>query len=675
MSRPRPQVRLVPLDRETFEGRVFLAADDAPDLTLGELLREHPALSLEPLTQTQLDLKIASYRFSYPSPTPDTMLYLPPSVVLTGGPDADGAGSTPTPQQPPEPAAGQPAVENPTVGPDHPTRLTERDAVLIAHRYEIDQAAAYLESGLSVLIQCEKLLVEYLAKEIAVRSGRQPRMVEIAAEPDPLPAGLGGMGGGNRRSQLVGALQQTIANAVDGDVVVVPHLDLLAGGSDTSLTSEARDLTDLLYERSGVVVLGFTDPSLVVPDVLAKRFAVRVSIDVLPRTIVTADGSEVVVGHALVTREEAELFAGFDADGLYQNVAGMNAVRLRNGVRYAFHKHRGTTGPVPTFDLLLHELRVFKASTSSDAFEVPTTTFDHIGGYDDVKLELRRAVAIVGGRVAVPENLRSDLVPRGFIFFGPPGTGKTLFAKAVAKELGGTVLVVSGPEITDKYVGESERKVRDIFAQARRNAPAVVVFDEFDSIAGQRTGRDDGGSRAGNAIVAQLLTELDGFRPATPVVIIGTTNRLDLIDDALLRPSRFRPIGIGLPATVQARREIGSWHAQHFGYELSDELLGLIARATEGMNGDEIGSLFRDAKFDEVVGSGLPANAGRFGRLIGTLLSGRQQRNIDRARPPSRPDSDRSTRLVAWTINPADERADTQAGEDPAAATARGNRT
>jgi transitional endoplasmic reticulum ATPase len=647
MSPALPQLRLVPLHRRAFEDRALMAPLDAPDLTLGGLLREHPALCLRPLTAEELNLPVAAFRYAFATPTADTTLYLPPGVTLGGG---NGVAVTP-PAEPEEPGEhlDEPAVaEEPPVGQVHPRRLSERDAVLVAHRDEIDQAAAYLESGLSVLVQCEKLLVEYLAREMAVRSDRRPRMVELTADAEapPVPQ-LGGMGG-NRRSQLVAALQQTVGEARDGDVVVVPHLDLLAGGSDASLTSEARDLTDLLYERSGVVLLGFTDPSLTVPDVLAKRFAVRVPIDVLPRTVRAADGTEIPVGHALVTGDEAALFAGFDADALYQNVAGMNAVRLRHGVRFAYHKHHTATDPAPTFDLLLHELRVFKASTSSDAFDVPTTTFDDIGGYDEVKTELRRAVRIVGGKVDVPENLRSDLVPRGFIFFGPPGTGKTLFAKAVARELGGTILVVSGPEITDKYVGESERKVRDIFAQARRNAPAVVVFDEFDSIAAQRTGRDDGGSRAGNAIVAQLLTELDGFRPATPVVIIGTTNRLDLIDEALLRPSRFRPIGIGLPQTAEARAEIARRHARHFGYDLGDELLGLIARATDGMNGDEIGSLFRDAKFDEIVGSGRPADPRRFGRLVGTLLGNRQQRTIDRARQPSRPDPERSATLLTW---------------------------
>ncbi len=312
---------------------------------------------------------------------------------------------------------------------------------------------------------------------------------------------------------------------------------------------------------------------------------------------------------------------------------------------------------------------------------MPETAFSDIGGYDEVKATLLAAIEIVngvvGGTLQIPEEMRTDLVPRGFIFHGPPGTGKTLFAKAVATRLGGTILVVSGPEITDKYVGESERKVRDIFAQARRNAPAVVVFDEFDSIAGQRSGRDDGGSRAGNAIVAQLLTELDGFRPATPVLIVGTTNRLDLIDEALLRPSRFRPISIGLPATAQARLEIARRHARHFGYpDLGERLMREIARATNGMNGDEIASVFRDARFDELVGSRQPADARRFGSLVGALLQGRQQRDIDRGRQPSRPPGDGAARFAAWpTDDPPDDASEDPTGEparDPSAEPAGG---
>jgi transitional endoplasmic reticulum ATPase len=153
-------------------------------------------------------------------------------------------------------------------GLDHPQRLTEREAVLFAHDREINQAAAYLASGLSVLVTCEKLLVEHLAAEIAGRSGRPKRTVAIAAGSQP-PA-MAALGGG-RRCELVSALQAAVLAAADGEVVVVPHLDLLAGGNDAALTSEARELTDVLYERSGCVLLAFIDPSLRLPDVLTNR--------------------------------------------------------------------------------------------------------------------------------------------------------------------------------------------------------------------------------------------------------------------------------------------------------------------------------------------------------------------------------------------------------------------
>ncbi len=680
---------LVPIDPTAFQDRYVLAEIDEPDLTLGELLADLPAFSLTELDPAYLDVPVRRLDLKLAASDPSTALYPPPGLDLTtlaaarsprdNGPAADVAISADPAPDPGTGAVADPSAPDVVAGLGHPETLSEREAVLIAHDMEINRAAAYLESGLSVLVRCEKLLVEHLAHEIAGRSGRPQRTLRLvgaagngSSGSDSDSAALGALGGfgavtplgGGRRAELLAALQAAVADAKPGDVVVVPHLDLLAGGTDAALTSEARELTDVLYERSACVLLAFTDPSLVIPEVLANRFAVRLSIEILPREVTTRSGERVPVGRALVTRSEAELFDGFDATDLYKYVAGMNAVRLRNALRFAYHQHRPAIGEQvdpatgetlsqarrPTFADLRHELRVFKARTSS-SFEVPNVPFSAIGGYDDVKAELRRALTIVGGAVDLPEHLRHDLVPRGFIFHGPPGTGKTLFAKAVAAQLAATILVVSGPEVTDMYVGESERKVRELFAEARRNAPAVVVFDEFDSIAARRTGRDDGGSRAGNAIVAQLLTELDGFRPEVPVLIIGTTNRIDLIDDALLRPSRFRPIRIDLP-DPEARREIVRVHAGHFGIAVSPALVDAVARATEGLNGDEIRSVFRDGRADELVGNpGRRADARRLGELIGALRAARQQR--EQERKPRLGRSGGGQRRVALVVTPS----------------------
>jgi SpoVK/Ycf46/Vps4 family AAA+-type ATPase len=153
--------------------------------------------------------------------------------------------------------------------------------------------------------------------------------------------------------------------------------------------------------------------------------------------------------------------------------------------------------------------------------------------------------------------------------------------------------MISGPEIMDMWVGRSEGNLRRIFAVARRNAPAVIFFDEFDSIAIQRSNFGDGGSRTANAVVAQLLTEMDGFRDEQDILVIGTTNRIDIIDEALLRPSRFQPIEIGLP-DEQARRKIAEIHAKGFRIELpGPRLLDLVVEYTQGFSGDEIRAVFQ----------------------------------------------------------------------------------
>jgi transitional endoplasmic reticulum ATPase len=642
----RRTIVFAPADPEAFYDRYLMADADDPELTLGTLLREQPAMCLQELEPAYLDLKLRRLLIKVQEPAPGTALYLPPGLTMADLAAAAGAPSqTPAPvlaqavlaQAVPAQAAVEAAATPEAAASTHPERLSDRQAVLLAHAGEIAQAASYLDGGLSVLIWCEKLLVEHLADQIAALTPRRAHPIRPTGGAGGGRSDPTGYGGGRRADAMTGLLQ-ALAEAGTEDIIVIPHLDLLAGGTDAALNNEARELTDLLYEHSERVVLAFVDPSLAIPEVLANRFAVRLRIDILPRMVRGQDGTVAPVGRALVTASEAAMFEDFDAVALYKHIAGMNAARLRHGLRYAYHQY-AASGKRPAFADLLQELRRFKARTSS-AFEVPNVPLDAIGGYDDVKAELGRALQIIGGAATdehrLPERLRHDLVPRGFIFYGPPGTGKTLFAKAIASQLDATILVVSGPEITDMYVGESERKLRDLFAEARRNAPAVLVFDEFDSIAGRRSGRDDGGSRAGNAIVAQLLTELDGFRPEVPVLIIGTTNRIDIIDDALLRPSRFRPIKIDLP-DERAREAIARVHAEHFEIEHSDALLTAIAAATEGMNGDEIRSIFRDARADELAGDRRRPDARRLGELIGTLRLAQQQRDIDKARQFGRP--------------------------------------
>jgi transitional endoplasmic reticulum ATPase len=182
--------------------------------------------------------------------------------------------------------------------------------------------------------------------------------------------------------------------------------------------------------------------------------------------------------------------------------------------------------------------------------------------------------------------------PTGILLYGPPGTGKTLLAKAVANEAESNFISVKGPELLDKYVGESEKGIREIFAKARENAPTVVFFDEIDAIASERgTGATSGVTER---VVSQLLTELDGLEDLKNVVVIATTNRPGLVDDALLRPGRFdRHVHVGVP-DEQARREIFAVHTD--GRPLAEDVdLGWLAAETEGYVGADIEAVCREA--------------------------------------------------------------------------------
>lgn len=455
----------------------------------------------------------------------------------------------------------------------YPEAITDNEAVRIAYREEMDAIADFLRNGLSVLVACDKILTEFIYEFVCGQAGKR---VVLDSAPDETQK----MGQGARLEQALqggtanplAGLPVLIHNLKPGEVLVLRSLDLL----------DSPQMIELLYQRTNKgekpQFLAFLDPSLEAKKVLTDRFAVHVSIMGLPR-YVSPDG--VRSGHTvtrLLTREEYARFARYDPEGLYKNVSGLNAIQFRNAMQYVGSKV--AVGSAAT--KIYRVIRQFKIS-SSDEIEIPDTTFEDIGGYEQVKQQLRRIISLVAGPIeGISEKQRADLIPRGFIFHGPPGTGKTLFAKAIANEMNATIQMISGPEIMDKYVGQSENNLRRIFATARRNAPAVVFFDEFDIIDSQRSTYSDGGARANNAVVAQFLTEMDGFRQEQAVLVIGTTNRIDIIDEALLRPSRLRPIEISLPDHT-GRRRVAEIHAQNFGV---DRLLKDLCRHATSFLGE-----------------------------------------------------------------------------------------
>lgn len=225
--------------------------------------------------------------------------------------------------------------------------------------------------------------------------------------------------------------------------------------------------------------------------------------------------------------------------------------------------------------------------------EIPKVKWTDIGGLEEVKQGLKE---MVEWPLKSPESFERLGIqpPRGVLLYGPPGTGKTLLAKAVANESGANFISVKGPELKSKWVGESERLVRDLFKRAKQVAPTVIFFDEIDALAPKRGGYY--GEHATESIVSQLLSELSGIEEMKGVVVIAATNRPDMVDPALLRPGRFdRQILVPAP-DLESRLEI--LKIQTKSMPLKDVDLKKIAAETEGYSGADLESLVREAALD-----------------------------------------------------------------------------
>lgn len=224
--------------------------------------------------------------------------------------------------------------------------------------------------------------------------------------------------------------------------------------------------------------------------------------------------------------------------------------------------------------------------------ETPEVTWDDIGGLEEAKQQLRETIEWPLKYGKLFKHMKAK-PPKGIMLYGPPGTGKTLLAKAVAHESQANFISVKGPEFLSKWVGESEKAVRETFRKARSAAPCVVFLDEIDAIAPTR-GSGFGDARVTERVISQLLTELDGLEELKGVTVIAATNRLDMVDKALLRPGRFdRIIEIGLP-DKKAREEIFKIHTRGKPIDKDVNIEEWVEK-TDGFTGAEIEALVNDA--------------------------------------------------------------------------------
>ena len=225
--------------------------------------------------------------------------------------------------------------------------------------------------------------------------------------------------------------------------------------------------------------------------------------------------------------------------------------------------------------------------------ERPNVTYDDIGGLDKQIQEIREAVELP---LLKPELFNEVGIepPKGVLLYGPPGTGKTLLAKAVANQTKATFIRVVGSEFVQKYIGEGARLVREVFQLAREKAPSIIFIDELDAIAARRTASDTSGDREVQRTMMQLLAELDGFDPRGDVKVIAATNRIDILDPAILRPGRFdRIIEVPLP-NFEGRIQIFKIHTRRM--KLADDVdFKELARLTEGASGADIKAIATEA--------------------------------------------------------------------------------
>jgi transitional endoplasmic reticulum ATPase len=238
-------------------------------------------------------------------------------------------------------------------------------------------------------------------------------------------------------------------------------------------------------------------------------------------------------------------------------------------------------------------MKRIKPSTGRELFrDIADVRWTDVGGLDEGKQVLREAIEwpLKHGELFLQIGTTP---PKGIILSGPPGTGKTLLAKAVAKESGVNFIAVKGPELLSKWVGESEQSVRDVFRKARLAAPCIIFFDEIDALCPMR-GMSASDSGVGDRIVSQFLTEIDGVEELKGVVVLGATNRLDMVDPALLSPGRFDVV-VELPAPDRdTRRDILVVHTR--GKPLASDVdLEMLADLTEGLVGGDLASMCRRA--------------------------------------------------------------------------------
>jgi transitional endoplasmic reticulum ATPase len=385
---------------------------------------------------------------------------------------------------------------------------------------------------------------------------------------------------------------------------IAPKREQVAGEVEKRVVAQLLALMDGLEGRGQIIVIGATnlpnllDPALRRPGRFDREIVIGIP-DVVARRQILEIHTR---GMPLATDVDLEVLANITHGFTGADIAALGREAAMVALRRIMPRVDFDMASIPYE--LLQELEVtmedFRAalkeverSAVREVFvEVPNVTWEDVGGLESIKEELRETVewSVQHGPLFERARLKP---PKGILLYGPPGSGKTLLVKAVAKQSGLNFIAVKGPELLSKYVGESERGVREVFKKARQASPCIVFFDEIDALAPRRGG-GGGDSHVAERVVSQLLTEMDGIEELKGIIVLAATNRMDMLDPALLRAGRFdRLIELPMP-DHQDRLAILKVHARDKPLAAEVDLEGL-ARTAEGFSGADLEGLCREA--------------------------------------------------------------------------------
>ena len=411
---------------------------------------------------------------------------------------------------------------------------------------------------------------------------------------------------GESEEKLRNVFEQAEKNApsiifIDEIDSIAPKREEVSGEVERRIVAQLLSLMDGMSTRGKVVVIGATNRVNAIDPALRRpgRFDREIEIGVPDRNgrleVLQIHTRGMPLAKDVNLEKLADIshgFVGADLQALSKE-AGIRALRrILPEIDLS-----SQSIPVETLRKIIVTMQDFievinemEPSAMREVFvEVPDVKWDDIGGLLSIKQELQEAVEWPLKYQGVFKYADAS-PPKGILLYGPPGTGKTLIAKAAANESEANFISIKGPELLSKWVGESEKGVREVFRKARQAAPCIIFFDEVDAIAPRRGGGLGGDSHVTERLISQLLTELDGLEILTNVVVIAATNRPDIIDPALLRPGRFDRLLYVPPPDKDSRLQIIKIHTKK--KPLAENIsMDQLASGTEGYTGADIASL------------------------------------------------------------------------------------